>query len=429
MRLGTTGLGVLSGLTVRGRCLLAAACAAVVCALVLDERDLLRVAFFAAALPLLTLSISALARTGLRADRELVPRRTAVHTSATVRLRLSSTGRVPPSGLILVDEVPPLLGGTARYGLGGSVGRSGKVVEYTVRPELRGVHQLGPLRCRTRDPFGLSVFEKEIVGSDHLVAVPEVFPLSGLPAAGGGHGGEDSGRMRAGPGSDDGTIREYRHGDDIRRVHWKSTAHRDELMVRVEEGPRHGGVTVLLDHRASAHRGTGANSSLEWAVSAAASICLHLRRRGQRVRLVSTSGRRVAASGSPGSDADEEQDDESVLEALAALQPSARREIPPGGASESDRDLIAVLGRTTPAGAGKLASARSTGSRSAAILLDVDAWAEGSQQHDPASGTAHRLRSAGWTVTTVAGPSSPVALVWESLCEQGTSLDPPRAGP
>lgn len=422
-------LGVLSGLTVRGRCLLAAACAAVVCALVLDERDLLRVAVFAAVLPLLTLSISALARTGLHASRELVPRRTEVHASATVRLRLSSTGRIPPNGLVLIDEVPPLLGGTARYGLGGSVGRSGKVVEYAVRPELRGIHQLGPLRCRTRDPFGLSVFEKEIVGADRLVAVPEVFPLSGLPAAGNGRGGEDSVRMRAGPGSDDSTIREYRHGDDIRRVHWKSTAHRDELMVRVEEAPQRGGVTVLLDHRASAHRGTGANSSLEWAVSAAASICLHLRGHGQRVRLVSTSGQRLTASGSPGSEADDEQDDESVLEALAALQPSARRELPPGGASETDRDLIAVLGRTTPAGAGELASARSTGSRSAAILLDVEAWTDEPQQHDLPAGATHRLRAAGWDVTTVAGPRSPVSLVWESLCEQGTSLDPPRTGP
>ena len=46
-------LRALSGLTTRGRCLLAAGIAAAVCSLVLNERDLLRVAVFVVALPLL----------------------------------------------------------------------------------------------------------------------------------------------------------------------------------------------------------------------------------------------------------------------------------------------------------------------------------------------------------------------------------------
>ena len=87
-------------------------------------------------------------------------------------------------------------------------------------------------------------------------------------------------------GEDDAVVRPYRHGDDLRKVHWRSTARRDELMVRVEERPWRGGTTVLLDHRLVAHRGSGPGASLEWAVSLAASICLHLHRYGHQVRLV-----------------------------------------------------------------------------------------------------------------------------------------------
>ncbi|PRW64413.1 DUF58 domain-containing protein [Actinopolyspora mortivallis] len=414
--------GVLSALTVRGRCLLAASCAAVVCALVLDERDLLRVAVFAAALPLLALTVSLSARTGLDARRELTPQRVEVGGEASVRLRLTNTGGLPPSDPVVVDEVPHGLGGPVRYRLNGLLPASGGLVEYTVRPRLRGVHRLGPARCRVEDPFGLVALDRHLAGTSRLVAVPEVVPLTGSPSWGEG-GRENSGTPRAGHGVDDATLREYRHGDDLRRVHWKTTARRDELMVRVTETPQHGATTVLLDHRSAAHRGTGNRSSLEWAVSAAASICLHLRGRGRRVRLVDVAGNQLGSgefSGQP----DGGWDDDPILESLALLQPTASRELLPDGDPDTDRDLVAILGNTTPAGAEALTSARPESTRGAVILLDTTGWTEpGGEHRDVVSATAHRFRCAGWNVTTVDSPATSVSRAWERLCARDEPFD------
>src|SRR5947209_9048920 len=83
-------------------------------------------------------------------------------------------------------------------------------------------------------------------------------------------------RSIATAGEDDAATREYRLGDDLRRIHWRSTARRGELMVRREEQPWQSRAVLLLDCRQSAHQGDGPLSSFEWSVSAAASIGLHL---------------------------------------------------------------------------------------------------------------------------------------------------------
>ena len=69
-----------------------------------------------------------------------------------------------------------------------------------------------------------------------------------------------------GSGAEDAATREYRYGDDLRKVHWRSTARVGELMVRREEQPVHSRATVLLDGRRGAHRGSGPGSSFEYAV-------------------------------------------------------------------------------------------------------------------------------------------------------------------
>ncbi|GAA2782296.1 DUF58 domain-containing protein [Saccharopolyspora taberi] len=410
---------MLSGLTVRGRCLLAAGVAAGVCSLVLDERDLLRVSAFVAALPLLAALLSGRSRVGLTARRELVPSRVPVGTRSVVRLHVSGGGRLPVGGLNLEDGTPHALGGRPRFRLHDLPRRGGTVLEYKVRPALRGVHQIGPLRTRVGDPFGLAEFERELAGRSRLVAVPEVFPLRGLPPGSGLGTGEDgTTRLRAGHGDDDAMVRQYRQGDDMRRVHWKATARRDELMVRVEERPWHGGVTVLLDRRSAAHRGTGPRASIEWAVSAAASICAHLHRHGQHVRLLTEDGHVLA--GGPGP-ADGGHDDAAVLDALAAVRPSTQRDLVCGQDPGGGQELIAVLGETTTAGVAELVRLRPQGTRSLAVLLDVRAWARQADGGFDPELTARRLRTAGWTVVVVDGPRAPIAQVWSRLCAESGS--------
>ena len=90
--------------------------------------------------------------------------------------------------------------------------------------------------------------------------------------------------------AEDVTVREYRRGDELRRVHWRSSARVGELMVRREEQPWQSRATLFLDNRLRAHRGQGIASSLEAAVSAAASIAVHLSQRGFMVRFVTAAG-------------------------------------------------------------------------------------------------------------------------------------------
>jgi len=404
--------GALSGMTTRGRCLVAAGVAAALCAAVLNERDLLRVSVFVVALPVLVCVLTARAKLRLHAERHLMPARIPVGGHAEVVLHVSSADRLPTSGLLLQDGVPYTLGVKPRFVIGHLPRHGGAYLRYHVEPALRGIQYLGPLKAKIADPFGLAEFDRELGGTTRLVVIPRVFPLFGLPTGSGlGAGDDGSVRLHAGQGEDDAVVRPYRQGDDLRKVHWRSTARRDEMMVRVEERPWHGGTTVLLDQRAAAHRGSGPHSSLEWAVSFAASVCLHMQRHGHHIRLVADNGTLIAPE-----HGDHRQHEDALLDALAALRTSHRRELTCGADPGHGQELIAVLGATTAASIEELIRFRPRGSRSLAVLLDGAAWSGGetSGEFDVArAGTL--LTAAGWSVT-LAGPQHPVDQVWATLC-------------
>jgi uncharacterized protein (DUF58 family) len=407
--------GALSGLTTRGRCLLAAGIAAALCSAVLNERDLLRVAAFIVALPLLSAGLAASARVGLSARRHLLPPRVPAGDDSDVVLEVHAHGRVPSGGLLLEDGVPYTLGGRPRFVVERLRRRGTARLGYRVHPTMRGVHQLGPLRARITDPFGLAEFERELAGQSRVVVVPRTVPLTGLPGGSGvGVGDDGSVRLRSGQGEDDAVVRQYRQGDDLRRVHWRSTARRDELMVRVEERPWRGGTTVLLDRRAPSHRGQGPTASLEWAVSLCGSICLHLHRCGQQVKLVAEDGQVLV-----GDNAEVSYSDDVVLDALATLKSTHRRDLAWGVDPGQGHELIAVLGSLTTTEAAELARARTRKARSLAILLDVSGWGATGDgpANDPAQ-SADLLRDAGWGVV-VANQSTGLAAAWADLCRIG----------
>ncbi len=100
----------LGGLTTRGRCLLAAGLAAALCAVLVNERDLLRIAAFASMLPLLSSVVVARTKIKLQAHRALLPSRASVGDDCQAHVTLRVTGRC--SGrLLLEDVVPEELGG------------------------------------------------------------------------------------------------------------------------------------------------------------------------------------------------------------------------------------------------------------------------------------------------------------------------------
>ncbi|WBB80012.1 DUF58 domain-containing protein [Micromonospora sp. WMMD882] len=393
----------LRGLTTRGRSFLAAAVAAAISAVILGERDLLRVAVLLAVLPLLAAAYVGRSRYKLACVRSLDPHRAPVGASSRVVLRLQNMSRLPTGTLLLEDRLPYALGSRPRVVLERLGGYQASSVAYTVRADVRGRYEVGPLGVRMTDPFGLCELSRAFPSTDRLTVIPQVTALPSIRLPGEYAGSGDSrARSVAVHGEDDAATREYRMGDDLRRVHWKSTARTGELMVRREEQPWESRATVVLDTRAYGHRGDGPTASFEWAVSATASIATHLRQAGYKLRLVTGSGADV--------DATEVAGDGVLLDHLAEVRLDQRGELASLVERVRQRSdgglIIAVLGALGTAEAELLAALRANGATCVAFLLDSSTWlnlpakarAEAEQAHATA---ALALLQSGWRVIGV----------------------------
>jgi uncharacterized protein (DUF58 family) len=157
-------------------------------------------------------------------------------------------------------------------------------VEYPVPTGKRGVVRLGPLTVTRRDPLGLISAGEDHGGTAQVWVHPRVHPIQAVPV----------GVMRSLDGRIDrvpyGSItfdrlREYLLGDDLRRVHWRTSARVGELMVREQLDTSLPRIVVLLDDRAGAHH----DDSFEDCCEAAASILVAAVREDLAVELVQVS--------------------------------------------------------------------------------------------------------------------------------------------
>jgi uncharacterized protein (DUF58 family) len=361
----------LSGLTTRGRCLLSAGTALAICAVLLGQRDLLRAAIFLLALPIAAVAVVSRTRYRLACTRRLEPVRVEVGRSSDVHLHLSNVSRLPSGTLRMEDTLPYALGGRPRFVLDRVEPKGVREVTYPVTSEVRGRFQVGPLSVRMADPFGLCELSRAFATSDELVVTPAVIPLPTVPLGGDwAGGGETASRATASSGSDDVSTREYRHGDDLRKVHWRSTARVGELMVRREEQPYQSRATLLLDTRSMAHRGDGADSSFEWAVTAVASIGASLLRAGYTVRLVTDDEQELVPQGLALTEG-------LLLDLLAGVTLGRGRDLEPAVQRLRrgiDGVLVAVVGTCEPAVAERLSRLRSGTTACTALLLDTRTW-------------------------------------------------------
>ena len=164
-------------------------------------------------------------------------------------------------------------------------------VEYPLLGRVRGRFSTGPLTVRTTDPFGLVQLDRQFVATTEVMVTPRVVPLPTIRTIGGGGSTGEARPHRIGVvGQDDALVREYRQGDDVRRIHWRSTARWGDLMVRREEQAWDPSASIVLDSRASAHAGRGMHNSLEWAISAAASIGIHFLDDGFGIEIYEADG-------------------------------------------------------------------------------------------------------------------------------------------
>ncbi|HEX4818372.1 MAG TPA: DUF58 domain-containing protein [Nonomuraea sp.] len=414
----------LRALTSRGRSFLASGIAALLMAVFLGENDLFRIGVLVTALPLLAALVVARTRYRLSCARRLDPPRTEAGGEATVTLRLENVTRLPTGLLLVEDTVPYALGVRPRFVLDRVEPRGVREIDYRVRSDLRGRYTIGPLSIRIADPFGLVELTRSFTISDTLVVTPHVAALPHVRLSGEWTGGGDSRtRSVAAAGDDDVAPREYRQGDDLRRVHWRSTARHGELMVRREEQQWQSRGALLLDTRRHAHRGEGPRSSFETAVSAAASIGVHLAHEGLGLRLVTDQG----AAHLP-----ETGLSWSLLDTLAVIRHSPARSLEMGVSAlrqgGGDGLIVAVLGALDADEARELARLRHSGITGVAVLLDVSSWDGGDARAEEDHQAAQTvLAGYGWRIVRLPAGTS-IASVWQDAAGRGRFAMNPAGG-
>jgi uncharacterized protein (DUF58 family) len=403
----------LAGLTTRGRSFLAAGVAAAVCAYVLGQSDLLRVGLLLAVLPLVCAAVLYRTRYRVAGSRRLTPARVPAAGEARVHLCVENVSRLPTGLLMLQDRVPYVLGPRPRFVLDRVEAGGRREVSYRVRSDLRGRYPLGPLQLRLTDPFGLCELTRSFSAQDTLTVIPRVEPLPPVRLAGEATGyGEGRQRSLALAGEDDVIPRGYRYGDDLRRVHWRSTARYGELMVRREEQPQRARCTVLLDTRGTAYAGAGPDSAFEWAVSGAASVLVHMLERGFSVRLLTDTGSAVPGEGADGfAGASQESADAAglLMDTLAVIDHSdgtglsRAYDLLRGG---NEGLLVAFFGDLDEEQAAIAAKMSRRGGGALAFVLDSGVWLREPTDVPGPSETAEErlrlLREAGWTAVGVA---------------------------
>lgn len=312
-------------LTRRGWLLAVVGAVSLVTAYASGHGELLALGILGLALPALAYAWVRFRRLGFRADRSFTPPVVQVGASSVVELQL--TNLAPNSSpaawwrdtwpwrpfVTQPRELPPLTA-AAGYRRAGTTA----TLRYEVRPNRRGVFEVGPLIVDFTDPFRLADSAVTAEGMQRLIVTPAVSELpEGALALAVDEGPTTMPTRRTFGGDDDTMTREYRRGDAMRRVHWRATAHKGELMVRQEEQQNNAEARIAFDTTRRSYRdsrGAGTvdepeSDQFEWAVSFVASLAGYLVVRGFAVHVVETGSPQLATLDDPAG----------FLESLAAV--------------------------------------------------------------------------------------------------------------
>ncbi|MBB5778865.1 DUF58 domain-containing protein [Nonomuraea jabiensis] len=252
---------------------------------------------------------------GLDVRRELTPVKVTRGEPAVALLHVRNTGRRRHAGLVARDtcrgtsvtvEVPALARDTAR------------TVSYRLPTRRRGETPVGPLLLDRTDPFGLARRSIAYGRTDLLLVRPRTVPLAPPHAGRRRHlDGLDSRSAPNGAISFNG-LRDYVIGDDLRHVHWRSTARTGVLMVKELTDVNLPSTVTVLDTRHSSYDG---DDEFELAVDVAASVACAVTRDRFPVRLLTGAGELLHAKGGPG-------ETEEVLDRLAVVERSEQADAP-----------------------------------------------------------------------------------------------------
>lgn len=269
-------------LTNAGKTFLAVGLVSLVAGLSLGYRTLaaLGIAFL---LAVLVGRIWIVRRPRVQASRLVVPERVRVGRPARSQLTITNTGRRRTSGGLAleqfgVDQLPIELPGLEP--------NESATITTELPTEARGVFRVGPLDVTRADPFGLVRSGEPDEGITNLWVHPLIHRLEPFPRGiARDLEGPESGEALEG-GVTFHTLRDYVRGDDLRQIHWRSSARSGKLMVRHNVDTNQPRSLVILDTRSTSYNA----ESFEDAIRAAASIMMASMTRGFEFRLLTTDG-------------------------------------------------------------------------------------------------------------------------------------------
>lgn len=367
----------------------------------------------------------------LAVRRRVRPVRLFHDTEAAVTLEVSNRGRLPTATLVVVDTAPAELADPHPVAV--PLLRPGEAIQlsYRVHGRRRGRWRLGPAQVWLRDPFGVAQRPVRFAHTDEVVVYPPMWPLPDVLPHRGRRATTGSSTSRPLAQSDEfATVRDYIRGDDLRTVHWKTTAHRGKLMVKQGHVARQPQATLVLDTRGHVHRGTGPGSTFERAVAVTASAARHLSENGYQLRLIDEPAEVLdPAGGVPGRSDSRSSPDlprsaawQPLVERLADSRPRPAARV---GAVWHQRANGAVgeglLVVVTPASAelaGLFDAGRGFAGRVAVLVATPGRRPGDDRDTDQA---VRALRGAGWRAA-VHQPGDRLADAWRALSLQAPSV-------
>jgi uncharacterized protein (DUF58 family) len=280
---------------------------------------------------------------GIRLERRARELRANVGDVFEEQFGLTNDSRLTLPWVEVVNQSTiPMAAGSRLFTL---VGRRQKR-NYTARTWLtrRGGFPLGPTRVTTGDPFGLFSAGKTLPAEETLVVFPVIHEIQSFPFPPGLlPGGRVIQRKSHDITPHASGLREYVHGDAMKRIHWRSSARREKLMVKEFEQDPQAEIWLCLDsqglvHFEKPHRQEEISSdaalfvkrpkyalppsTLEYAVSAAASLAHYFIRRRFSVGYASAGQAYTVLPAERG-----ERQEAKILETLAFVQANGKLSI------------------------------------------------------------------------------------------------------
>ncbi|MEA2451648.1 MAG: hypothetical protein QOG04_358 [Actinomycetota bacterium] len=226
-----------------------------------------------------------------------VPRRARVGDELRLGYAIRNSSKRGGAPMFTVEDTfgpfPTTTVGSERLGPGES-----SHVELVRMAARRGRFVEGTAVISSAAPFGLVRSKRRLEVPGEVTIVPRWVDLTTFPIF------EPSSapsevlheRPRAGAGEEFVGVREFRPGDPLRSVHWRSTARAGNLIVREFEQEISSRAGIVL---AGADHGTGPASSFETLVSAAASVGLYALSTGHPVHMARAGTDGVESIGDP----------------------------------------------------------------------------------------------------------------------------------